>query len=247
MASRSARARMLPLRSLMVGDGAYAAVDGANEAVLARLLGHLLHEAADALVGLVVVVDDLPRLLARDADALREAERLDGVGDGEVDDLGEAALLLQLFLRLRAEDEAGRALVYVLVLLEGVEHLLVVRDVREQTQLKLRVVGRDEDVPLLRRRRRGGCAARARCGSGCSASSVRRRETPRRRHRLIELRVDAPVRADQRGQRVGVGRLELVQLAVLDDAGAAARTARPARPARRGSSRPAPSRSCGSC
>src|ERR1043165_6063479 len=131
------------------GDGADAPVERAHDARLARLLRHLFHVAVHARVGSVVIVYDLACLFARDADALREAERLDGVGDGEVDDLGEASLLFQLFLRARAEDETGRALVYVLALLEGVEHLRVLRDVREQTQLQLRVVGGDEDVALV--------------------------------------------------------------------------------------------------
>src|SRR5947209_20082778 len=68
-------------------DGAYAAVDGAHDTGLARLLRHLLHEPAHPGISPVVVLDDLLGLLALDADALRESERLDGVGDGEVDDL----------------------------------------------------------------------------------------------------------------------------------------------------------------
>ncbi len=43
------------------------------------------------------------------------------------------------------------------------------RQVREDAQLDLRVVGRDQDVTAARRRTRGGSRVRARCGSGCSA------------------------------------------------------------------------------
>src|ERR1051325_2030431 len=114
--------------------------------MLARFLGHFFHETMHALVSVVVVVDDLLGLFARDADALRETEGRDRRGDGEVDDLGEAARLLQLLRRLGSEDQAGRARVYVVALLKRVEHLFIARDVREQPKLKLRIVRRDELV-----------------------------------------------------------------------------------------------------
>src|SRR5205814_10158919 len=86
-------------------QGPYAPVHRADITFRARLFRNFVHVGAHALVGLVVVRDDLLRLFARDADALRQPERLDRVGDGEVDDLGEAALLFQLLFRPRAEDE----------------------------------------------------------------------------------------------------------------------------------------------
>src|SRR5205085_9983408 len=192
-------------------------VDGAHDAGLARLFGDFLHVASHARVGAVVVLDDLLGLLARDADALREAERLDGVGDGEVNDLGEAPLLLQLLPGARAEDEAGRALVYVLALLEGVEHLRVLRDVRQQTQLKLRVVRRDEDVPTVGDEGAADAPTEFRADGDVLQVRLRTAEPSRRRHGLVELAVDAPVRADERRQGVRVGRLELVQLSELDE------------------------------
>ena len=115
-------------------QGPYAPVHRTHVALLACLFRNLVHIRAHAFVGLIVVRDNLLRLFARDADALRQPERLDRVGDGEVDDLGEAALLFQLLFRPRAEDELRRARVYVLAMLEGFEHDGVARDVREQAQ-----------------------------------------------------------------------------------------------------------------
>src|ERR1043165_1172984 len=131
------------------GQGTYATVDGANIAVLARFFRDLFHEAMHAFVGLVIIVNHLFRFLARDADALRKSEGFDGVSDGEVDDLGEAASLFQLLFRLRAKDKAGGALVDVIIFLKRIEHDRVVRDVREQAQLQLRVIGGDELVAFL--------------------------------------------------------------------------------------------------
>ena len=43
-----------------------------------------------------------------------------------------------------SEDQAGRARMYIVALLKGVEHLFVASDMREQSQLKLRVVRGDQ-------------------------------------------------------------------------------------------------------
>ena len=58
---------------------------------------------------------------------------------------------------------------------EGLPQLRDLGDMGEQPQLDLAVIGRDQLVALLARRRRCGSCGRPRCGSGCSAGSARTR------------------------------------------------------------------------
>src|ERR1700759_2101040 len=104
MASRSAPARNVPVRAVTAGTGPMGPGIESTHPHPPALFGNLIHVAAHARVCSVVVFDHLLRFFTRDADALRESERLDGVCDCEVDDLCEASALLQFLLRLRAED-----------------------------------------------------------------------------------------------------------------------------------------------
>src|SRR2546421_2827502 len=75
-------------------DGAYATVERAHVTMFARLFRNIFHVLPHALVCRVVIVNNLLRLFARDAYALRQTERLNRVCDRKIDNLGEAARLL---------------------------------------------------------------------------------------------------------------------------------------------------------
>src|SRR5207249_814235 len=94
-----------------------------------------------------------------------------------------------------------RARVDVLAAPERLDNRGVARQVGEDAELDLRVVGGDEPPPLLRDER--GADPPAELGPGRDVHEVRvlRGEPPGRRHELVERRVDAAGARDRRGCR----------------------------------------------
>ena len=116
-----------------------------------------------------------------------------------------------------AEDDRRRLAVNVPALLEGRDERRVARQMGQEAQLDLGIVGRDQH-----RAGRGdegtanGLAARRAHGDVLQVR-VRGRQPSRGRPGLIEARVDAPGhRVDERRQGIDVGGFELRQLAVFD-------------------------------
>ena len=97
---------------------------------------------------------------------------------------------------------------------EGVDQRPLLRDVGEDAQLDLAVVGDQQHVPG--RGDEGAADALAQLGADGDVLQVGigRGEPAGGRHRLVEAGVDAAVGADELRQGVDVGRLELGQLAV---------------------------------
>src|SRR5215510_14475367 len=85
-ASRSARARAEPLPSRSGTRRLRPKIERTSQA-FSRAVGQLVHVFFDAGVGLVVCINDLLRIVARNAHALRQPERADHVSNPEVDDL----------------------------------------------------------------------------------------------------------------------------------------------------------------
>ena len=118
----------------------------------------------------------------------------------------------------RAHDLRGGARVDVLPPLERLDQGRLLREVREDPQLDLRVVGGHEAPPVLRDERLADAPAELGADRDVLEIRVRRRQPPRRRDQLVERGVDAPrPRIDEHRQRVGVRALELGELAVLED------------------------------
>ena len=93
----------------------------------------------------------------------------------------------------------------------------IVREMREQPQLDLGVVGDEEQVTGRRHEGAPDLAAAARAHGDVLEIGIGGGETPGGRAGLIEARVDAAgVRPDVSGEGVHVGGLQLRQLAVLD-------------------------------
>ena len=184
-------------------------------AVCTRLLHDPVHIGAHAGVGLEVPLHIFFCLGHRYADILREGEGGDAVDDAEVHGLGTTPHLRRHVLRLDVEHARRRQRVEVLARAERPAHGLVARDVREQAQLDLRIVGVDEDIP--RRGDEHPAHLAAELGACGDVLQVRlgRREPPRRRHRHLKARADAPVGADGLQKPVGIGALELGVLPVL--------------------------------
>ncbi len=84
-------------------------------------------------------------------------------------------------------------------------------------QLDLRVIGGDEHRAFIGDEGFADLASHLRADRDVLQVRIGRGETPRRRHGLIERGVDAAVGADDLRQRVDVGSLQFVQLAMLQD------------------------------
>ena len=170
-ASRSPSARVCRLRTRISGTGPPAAEQRRHVAVALGLLDRALDEVLHVREAREVGVDVLLRLLARDLEVLGEAERRDPVDDPEVDHLRDVALVLRQRRRILAEHLGRRARVDVLAARERLAQPRLARDVREDPQLDLAVVGGEQAMARPRRRRPSGSRGRARCGSGSPAGS----------------------------------------------------------------------------
>ncbi len=118
----------------------------------------------------------------------------------------------------RAEDLARGAVVDVLALHERVDERRVLREVGEDAQLDLAVVGGEEQAPRLGHERLADAPSLRGPDRDVLQVRVGRGEPARRRDGLVEGRVDAAgLRVDHLRQGVDVRRLELLDLPVLED------------------------------
>ena len=117
------------------------------------ICNYFVEECAHAVIALEVAFDVARRLLARNAEVARESVVTQPVDDAEVDGLCAAALLPRHLRERYAEHLRRRACVDVLSRAECVDHGLVARHMREDAQLDLRVVRREECVIARARRK----------------------------------------------------------------------------------------------
>ncbi len=117
-----------------------------------------------------------------------------------------------------AEHLGGGRAVHVLPALERAHQPLLAREVREDAQLDLRVVGGQQPRARLGHERAADLAAQRRAHRDVLQVRVRAREPAGGRGRLRERRVDAAVGGDRRGQGDQVRGVQLRELApALDD------------------------------
>ncbi len=117
----------------------------------ARLLQRVIDERAHAAVFLEVRIDESLGFLGVDAELLRQSERRESVHDAEVHGLGPAAMLGVNHQRRHAEHLRRGQGVNVFAGAESLHQQRVAGKVRQQPQLDLRVVGRQQHVSRLGR------------------------------------------------------------------------------------------------
>ena len=107
----------------------------------------------------------------------------------------------------------------VLAVLEGRDQRLVARKVGHQPQFDLAVIGRKQQVIVVRGDERlADAAAHVVADGDVLQIGIRRRKASRGRHGLVERGVDAPRRAvDQLGQRLDIGRKQFLHAPVFED------------------------------
>ena len=199
-AVRSANPRELGLRLFMSGMGRSRPNSVRVTPVCAHLGDGLVDESLHPRVAREIVVDVLLRLVARDAERLREAERAHAIDDAEVDDFGLAPRLGRHHQRRHVHHFRRRARVDVFAAAEGLDQHRIARHVREQPQLDLRII-RHHHFPA-RPRHEGGAdlAAQFRLDGDVLQVRVRRREPAGGRAGLVEAGVQpAGARIDSAG------------------------------------------------
>ena len=185
----------------------------------ARFLEDRVEAGPDPREAVEVGRDELLRLRARDAELRREGERTHAVEDAEVDRLGAPPLIRRHGTGFDAENLRRCRAVDVLPAPKDVDQRLVAREVREDPELDLRVVRRDEAHAFRRDERAPDLAARFRPDRDVLEIRRVRGEPACRGDGLVVPRVHAPIGRDVCGQRVHVRALELGDLAPLENEG----------------------------
>ena len=189
-----------------------------HDAGRARLLERPVDEGADAREPGEVGVDELLRRLLRHADVLRERERALAVEQRVVDHLGDAAKIVRVAAAVGAEDLQRRPLVEVGPLAERVDEHRIFRKVREDPELDLRIVRRDQHVPRIGDERAADLAPERRPDGDVLEVGIAAAQPPGGRDRLVEAGVHAAgLGVNELGQRVDVGAFQLHQPAPFED------------------------------
>ena len=118
-----------------------AAVERSHKAVFAGLHRDFIHVAAHAFVGRVIIIDYFAGFLPRNAHALRQTPWLDRIGNCEVHNFGEASSFLEFFVGLRSKHQPRSPRVNIIAVAKSIQHYFIAGDVRQQTQLELRIIG----------------------------------------------------------------------------------------------------------
>ena len=129
---------------------------------------------------------------------LRQAVGLLAVHNAKVHGLGAAAQVGCHLGHRHAKYARGR-------LVKGTYQMFITREMRQQTQLDLRVVHRQKDATLPRRERRLDGTTQLRARRNVLQIRIARRQTPRRGDGLVVRGVHTTVTAAQRAQRVQIG------------------------------------------
>ena len=242
-ASRSPSERVCAVRRADLRHRPAAAEQRRDVAVARRLLDRPRDEVLHVREAREVGVDVGLRLLARDLEVLREAERRDAVDDPEVDHLRDRPLARRQLRRVHAEHLGRGRRVDVLAALERLAQLRLAGDVREDPQLDLRVVGRQQLRALLGDERRADLAAELGADRDRLEVRARRREPAGRGDGLVDRRVQPARSARRSAPAAGRGRCSAASRARAtprSPARARARRGSSAAPSRRSSSRSCP-------
>ncbi len=131
------------------------------------------------------------RGLLRDADVLRQRERGLSIEQRVVDDLGAAPQLVRIEHAVRPEHLVRGLVVNVVAAHERFGQRFIAGQVREHTQLDLRIVRGDQDVAGIGDERAADLATDLRADRNVLQIWIAAAETSGGRHRLADLRMDA--------------------------------------------------------
>ena len=201
-----------------VGQIAAAMEDGLRVAAFACQLDAAVHIGFHAGIRVEVSVDELLGLLARDAHPLGQSEGADAVDDAEVGRLGLAPLVGRDEGDVLVEYLGCRGRMDVMALAEGIDEILVLAQMSHETQLDLRVVGAEEELPLVGDERLAYLFSLCVAHGDVLQVGVARRETSRGGDGLVERGVDVSrFGMDELRQGIDVCAQQLLQPPVFQD------------------------------
>ncbi len=191
---------------------------GFDIALLRRQLAGALHIRRDTRIAGEVAVDVELRRAALQAEVACQAEGAHAVDQPEVDDLGHAALIAADFQRSDAENLSRGRAVNVFPGGERSEQTRVLREVRHDAQLDLRVVARRDQPALGRDKRLANAPPLGRAYWNVLQIGIVGGQPPGHGHGLGVVGMHpAGVRVDHLRQLLGVGALEFGQAAVVEN------------------------------
>jgi hypothetical protein len=152
-------AAQVEVLAVNVGDGTHPPEERRNFHVTPRLIERAVSELSHPAVLFEVGSDELRRFFLVDADLLRMPERREPVHDAEIDGLGPAAVLGGDLFTRHAENLRRSERMNVFPGAVGLDQQLVFREVREQSQLDLRIVGFEQNVSRFGNERSANLAA----------------------------------------------------------------------------------------
>ena len=184
--------------------------------------GELLAALDEGLyVGILseILLNQRRSLLAGDAELLAETEGRDAIDDAEVDALGIAALVFGDLFHRQVVNLGRRGGMDVETAVEGVEHVLVLGQRGDDTELNLRVVGRQQQVVVVSGHEGTAYLAAALGTDGDILQiGIAGREAPRSGDGLVVDRVQTSRgRINKLRESVEVGTHQLGDGAVLED------------------------------
>ncbi len=129
-----------------IGEEAFAPVHGVDVALPASLVERAFDVLFDVREGLMIASNELARLAVAHACDIRQAEGRLAVQHGVDNGFCQAALIFRDLGQRSVEERSRRDGMNILVGIEGFDQARLVRDVRQDTQLNLRVVGCQQPV-----------------------------------------------------------------------------------------------------
>ena len=185
-----------------------AAEDRRNIAVALSLFHHPVHVLLDVGVRGEITLYNLFGLLAGNVEPLAQAESRNTVDNAEIGGLGLAAFVAVHLGHLFAEKPCGGGRMHVLAVFESRDQRLVAAQVSHQAQFHLAVIGRKQQVLIVRRDERLPDPASQLVPHGNILQvGIGRGEPSGSCHGLVEGSMDlARRRIDQQRQCLHIGR-----------------------------------------
>ena len=175
-----------------VGEVASAPERRFHVSLLTRHVDTSVDIGLHARIRLEIVFDELLRLLPSHAHPLGKPESGDSVYDAEVGSLCLSTLVLRHVADVLVEDARRRCRVDVGARVKRLDECGILAQVRHDAQLNLAVVGSKEHLSLLRHEGTANLASVLASHGYVLQVRVRRRQSPRCRHGLVEGSVYVP-------------------------------------------------------
>ena len=174
-----------------------------------------IEETFDIRVSFKVTLNVLGRFLAGNTEIFAQPKRADTIYDTEIDCFCIAAKLRCHFLKRHMEYLRRRDRVDVLRLSVCLDEVLVIRHMRQHTQLNLGIISVNQHTALARYKQLPDLASQLHTHRNVLQVRLCTADTSCRCDRLVKGSVDSSVLPDKCTQPVRIGRFEFRHLAIV--------------------------------